>query len=69
MVYVSNCTFSANLAGGGADIATETLGESEANSTIFASTDGNNCDGVDDNGYNISNDNSCALSLRVLITA
>jgi hypothetical protein len=35
-IGVSNCTFSANLAGGGADIATEGLGETVANSTIFA---------------------------------
>ena len=59
---VSNCTFSMNSAGGGADIATELLGETVANSTIFASTGGNNCDGVGDDGYNISNDNSCGFS-------
>ncbi|MGB0061624.1 MAG: choice-of-anchor Q domain-containing protein, partial [Candidatus Binatus sp.] len=62
LVGVSNCTFAANLAGGGADIASETLGETEANSTIFASTGGNNCDGVTDDGYNISNDNSCGFT-------
>jgi hypothetical protein len=59
---VSNCTFSMNSAGGGADISTELLGETVANSTIFASTGGNNCDGVGDNGFNISNDNSCSFA-------
>ncbi len=61
-IGVSNCTFSMNSAGGGADIATESLGGTFANSTIFASTGGNNCDTVGDNGYNISNDNSCGFS-------
>ena len=60
-IGVSNCTFSMNTAGGGSDIATVLLGETVANSTIFASTGGNNCDGVGDNGYNISNDNSCGF--------
>ena len=61
-IGVSNCTFSMNSAGGGADIATESLGGTFANSTIFASSGGNNCDTVGDNGYNISNDNSCGFS-------
>ena len=61
-IGVTNCTFSMNSAGGGADISTENFGGTFANSTIFASTGGNNCDGVGDNGYNISNDNSCGFS-------
>ena len=62
-IGVSNCTFSANQAGGGADIATPGMGATIANSTIFANSTGlNNCDGVVDNGYNISDDNSCSFS-------
>ncbi len=62
-IGVSNCTFSANQAGDGADIATPGMGATMANSTIFANSTGlNNCDGVVDNGYNISDDNSCGFS-------
>ena len=62
-IGVTNCTFSGNQAGDGADIATPGMGATMVNSTIFANSSGlNNCDGVGDNGYNISDDNSCGFS-------
>ena len=64
-IGVSNCTFSMNQAAVGADILTQ-AGATEANSTIFAnhiSLVGNgSCFGVGDDGYNISDDNSCGFS-------
>ncbi len=61
LVLVTNNTFSGNGAGDGADIASE--GESVVNSSIFAnSSSGGNCDGVIDEGYNISDDNSCGFT-------
>jgi hypothetical protein len=58
---ITNNTFSTNSADDGADIASE--GESFVNSSIFAnSSSGGNCDGVDDEGYNISDDDSCGFS-------
>ena len=64
-LLVSNTTFSGNealAAGDGADIATD-VGETLVNSSIFAnSVSGGNCAGVGDDGYNISDDNSCGFS-------
>jgi Right handed beta helix region len=58
---ISNNTFSGNGADDGADIASE--GESVVNNSIFAnSSSGGNCDGVIDEGYNISDDDSCGFT-------
>jgi hypothetical protein len=71
-VFMSNSTFSGNQGGGGtgADIYTAT-GITVVNSTIFAnSISSANCFGpLSDNGYNISDDNSCGFSPPVLTTA
>jgi hypothetical protein len=63
-LLMTNSTFSANAAESteGGALATN-LGGSFVNSTIFAhSISGGNCDGIDDDGYNISDDNSCGFS-------
>jgi hypothetical protein len=63
-LLMTNSTFSGNEAEpteGGA-LATN-LGESFVNSSIFShSISGGNCDGIDDDGYNISDDDSCGFS-------
>ncbi len=63
-MLITNSTFSGNEAdtGEGADIATD-LGETIANNDIFASSvTGGNCAGsLTDDGYNISDDNSCGF--------
>jgi hypothetical protein len=60
--YITNCTFSANDADEGADIDSG-LASSDVNSSIFAnSSSGGNCVDVADEGYNISDDNSCGFS-------
>jgi len=53
---ITNCTFSGNSAAVGADIVTEPSA-SVVNNSIFAnSSSGGNCDGIGDDGYNISDD-------------
>jgi hypothetical protein len=77
-LVITNDTFDANStkSGSGADVATddEEIGSvgiappqpgifSLANSSIFAnSLSSANCDGIDDGGYNISDDDSCDFS-------
>ena len=75
-VYVTNATFSGNQApvviagampaedtpSNGACIATH-YGKTDVNSSIFAdSVSGGNCDGVTDEGYNLSDDTTCGFS-------
>jgi hypothetical protein len=60
--FISNSTFSMNDALEGADIATE-YDDSFVNSSIFAlSSSGGNCDGITDDGFNISDDDTCGFS-------
>jgi hypothetical protein len=60
-MLITNVTFSGNEAAEGADIATD-LGESFTNSSIFAnSISGGNCSGVIDDGFNISDDDTCGF--------
>ncbi|MGC2491943.1 MAG: right-handed parallel beta-helix repeat-containing protein [Candidatus Binatus sp.] len=61
-VGITNCTFSGNSAEDGADIVTEPSGSGVNNSIFANSISGGNCDGVGDDGYNISDDDSCGFS-------
>jgi hypothetical protein len=58
-ILITNDTFSGNE---GAAVETD-LGESFVNSSIFGNNiPGGNCAGVTDDGYNISDDNTCGFS-------
>jgi hypothetical protein len=63
LFLITNTTFSSNEAYDGADIYTD-YAETEVNSSIFAdSIEDGNCSGyIDDEGYNISDDDSCGFS-------
>jgi hypothetical protein len=64
-IGISNSTFSGNQANttSGADIATETGSTVVINSIFANSVTGGNCaGGVSDDGYNISDDNTCGFS-------
>lgn len=62
-VYVTNVTFAGNEAAysDGACIATH-YGTTEVNSSIFADGSGGNCDGITDEGYNLSDDDTCGFT-------